>query len=412
MASDPGNVPAGGRPFLPAMPSPWLLPLVQTFIGIDLAINNHVHISDSDVRKLREIPPNTGMILTPNHADETDPRVCWDLARRCGKNFLFMCNREAFDEWNGVAGWGLQRLGVFSVERGGHDAPAKRYSVEVVAKGKDVLVIFPEGEIFYLNDSVQPFHSGAVDIGINAILEKRKTEPTFDAYIIPLAIKYRYREAVEKILEHRVHALEMKLSRDMHGYSLRKRLSMVFAEVLQREELKHNLQIQDDKYTELNERVKKVRRDILSEVERKYAGVAASQSRTIDRAWQLSAHVRELMSTSRDPERRAVLQEDLSNLKEVAQMASWQPEYWQSDPSTDRLAEVLLKMEREILHIQRPKQLARRHVYLKVGEPIKLSEYIVRYQTDAQELRHSLANQLRGVIQKLIDDIEYGAVRY
>ncbi len=78
----------------------------------------------------------------------------------------------------GVAGWSLQRLGAFSVERGGsQNEEAKRYAVELVIRGREVLVIFPEDEIHYLNDRVRPFKSGAVDIGTRAVLEARQARP-------------------------------------------------------------------------------------------------------------------------------------------------------------------------------------------------------------------------------------------
>jgi len=44
-----------------------------------------------------------------------------------------MMNREAFDEGNRAAGWWLQRLGAFSVERGGQsNEESKRYAIEAV----------------------------------------------------------------------------------------------------------------------------------------------------------------------------------------------------------------------------------------------------------------------------------------
>ena len=55
-------------------------------------------------------------------------RACLELSRRCGRRFLYMMNREAFDEGFGSAGWWLQRLGAFSVERGGRNEQAKRYA--------------------------------------------------------------------------------------------------------------------------------------------------------------------------------------------------------------------------------------------------------------------------------------------
>ena len=43
-------------------------------------------------------------------------------------------------------------LGCFSVERGGNNEVAKRYAIDVVKRGQEVLVVFPEGEIYYLTN--------------------------------------------------------------------------------------------------------------------------------------------------------------------------------------------------------------------------------------------------------------------
>ena len=128
-----------------------------------------------------------------------------------------MMNREAFDEGYGIAGWWLQRLGAFSVERGGQNEQAKRYAIEVVKRGREVLVIFPEGEIYYLNDLVQPFKSGVVDIGMQAVVEARRTQPDWTAYLVPMAIKYRYRQPIRPLLEQRTRLMEQRLFQRIHG---------------------------------------------------------------------------------------------------------------------------------------------------------------------------------------------------
>ena len=153
-------------------------------------------IEPRDLEVLRGLPAGAGVILVSNHADETDMRACLELSRRCGRRFLYMMNREAFDEGFGNAGWWLQRLGAFSVERGGQNEEAKRYAIDAVKRGQEVLVVFPEGEIYYLNDLVQPFKSGVVDIGMQAVVEARRTRPDWTAYLVPMAIKYRYRQPI------------------------------------------------------------------------------------------------------------------------------------------------------------------------------------------------------------------------
>ena len=197
--------------FRPARPWGWVIWAVRNYLRLDLAWRNRLRLEPRDLEVLRDLPRGAGLILASNHADETDFKACLELSRRCGRRFLFMMNREAFDEGHGVAGWWLQRLGAFSVERGGQNEEAKRYAIEVVKRGREVLVIFPEGEIYYLNDLVQPFKSGVVDIGMQAVVEARRTRPDWTAYLVPMAIKYRYRQPIAPILERRTRSMEQRL---------------------------------------------------------------------------------------------------------------------------------------------------------------------------------------------------------
>ena len=86
-------------------------------------------------------------------------------------------------------------------------------------------------------------------------------------------------------------------------------------------------------------------------------------------------------------------------------MGSWQPQYTDVDPSQERLAEMVLKLEREVYRTKRPRQLAKRDLFLRIGEPIDLSRFIPDYLRDARAVRHCVAEQLRDRIQALIDTI-------
>jgi len=104
-------------------------------------------------------------------------------------------------------------------------------------------------------------------------------------------------------------------------------------------------------------------------------------------------------------EDRATFRIDLGALKNVARMGSWQPRYVDLDPSQERLAETVLKLEREVYGINRPHQLAKRDVFVRIGEPIDLGRFVASYLQDAQAVRHGVAEQLRDVIQALINAI-------
>jgi hypothetical protein len=127
----------------------------------------------------------------------------------------------------------------------------------------------------------------------------------------------------------------------------------------------------------------------------------------MDRTWRLSSYLRSLLRQGRryTAENRAAFRVDLGVLKNVARMGSWQPRYVDLDPSRERLAETVLKLEREVYGINRPHQLAKRDVFLRIGEPIDLGRFVASYLQDAQAVRHGVAEQLRDVIQALISAI-------
>jgi len=398
---------SGSPSFRPAKPWGWVIGAVQTFLRLDLAWRNRLLLEPRDLHVLRELPQGAGIILAANHADETDFKACLELARRWGRRFLFMMNRQAFDEGHGAAGWWLQRLGAFSVERGGrHNEQAIRYAVEVVTRGQEVLVIFPEGEIYYLNDRVQPLKSGAVEIGMQAVLESRRTRPDWTTYLVPIAFKYRYREPIAPILERRTRAMEQRLNRGRIGLSLQQRLAQIMADLLHRHELLHHLEPAANRLTELSERVQEVRKALLSKTEDRYAGANTQRDfQTMDRVWRLSSYLRDLLTRRgrASDASRAQARSDLATLERVGQMGSWQPEYTAVDPSQERLAEMVLKLEREVYQIKRPRQLAKRDLSLRIGEPIDASRFIPDYLRDARAVRRDVAERLRDMIQALIE---------
>ena len=395
-----------GPTFRPAKPWGWVIRAVQTFLRLDLAWRNRLHLELRDLEVLRGLPQGAGIILAANHADETDFKACLELSRRSGRRFLFLMNREAFDEGYGVAGWWLQRLGAFSVERGGrHNEEAKRYAIEVVIRGREVLVIFPEGEIYYLNDLVQPFKSGAVDIGMQAVVEARRTRPDWTAYLVPMALKYRYREPIAPILERRTRLMEQRLNRRLAAFSLQRRLAQIMADLLHRHELAHHLKPHADRLTELGERVQEVRKAILSQAEARYAGTTATPRprRWTGRGGSVPTCVTCWPGGPSGGEDREQARTDLASSESVAQMGGWQPRYTDEDPSQERLAEMVIKLEREVYRTKRPRQLARRDLFLRIGEPIDLSHYIPDYLRDAQAVRRTIAEQLRDTIQQLLE---------
>lgn len=393
------------RKFLPAQPSFFVIRAAQELVKVDFQLRNRLHVSDQDLQILRDLPRNCGITLTSNHADETDPKVCIELSRRSRRRFISMCNREAFDEDYGLAGFALQRLGYFSVERGAHDANAKVFAIDVLKNGSDILVIFPEGEIFYLNELVQPFHSGAIELSMQAILDKRKTDPKWTACIVPMAIKYHYDSSVQPILQRRIERMESALSLiPTNVLSLPERIFAIQKVLLQRRESVDGINL-DGTAEDLQQEIVAVRRKLLATVEEKYHESLNLQKRTIDESWRLGAELREQIEEQEDTRQLAELHQDLAKLEEVAQLVSWNPRYYEGTTSFDRMAEAVMKLERELYRIKRPPQLANRNVFVKISEPIDLGLWAEAYVYDARSVRKKLTDQLQEQVQGILDSL-------
>ena len=394
--------------FSPAKHCRWIIWTIQLWSAIGLAWHNRLRLDLRDLKIIKNFPKDCGLILTANHSDEMDPRICMELSRRSHRRFTYMINSEAFEELHGIYGWLLQRLGSFSVERGGSDQAARRYAVDVVKTGHDALIMFPEGEVSYLNDLVQPFKTGAVHIGLQAITETRKTNSSWTAYLLPVAIKYRYRKPIGLILNKRIRAIEKRLLIRASFLPLQERIIRIMAKILKRQELISHTQMISEQLARLKEQIHETQTAIISRIETKYPQLQIDpESRLVDRVQKIVFFLRGQFSRKKlfNSETRGQLQKDIKDLKETIQMAGWQPQYIDPTPSEERLAETVMKLEREVFKLKKPLPLGSRNVFVRIGNPIGLDRYIEAYQKDPSALSHRIAEELRNKIQLLIENM-------
>ena len=114
---------------------PILLPLVPRISGVEV---------DGDGLDLLRRFKGKRVILTPNHAEATEPYVVFHLSKMVQEEFNYLTAREVFDAYF-PAGRLLQALGCYSVARGMPDRNALRTTTRILVEGRHWLVIFPEG---------------------------------------------------------------------------------------------------------------------------------------------------------------------------------------------------------------------------------------------------------------------------
>jgi 1-acyl-sn-glycerol-3-phosphate acyltransferase len=115
------------------------------------------------MENLGRLDARDGALVCPNHSYTGDGSVMLEVGRRAlaqhGRRFYTMAAWHGFRGHGGLDGWLLQRMGVFSVDREGCDRRAIRQATELLAGGEG-LIIFPEGEIYHLNERLTPLREG------------------------------------------------------------------------------------------------------------------------------------------------------------------------------------------------------------------------------------------------------------
>ena len=161
----------------------------------------------------------------------------------------------------------MTRLGVYSVVRGAVDRDSFRMTRETLAKEGRKLVIFGEGEISHQNETIMPFESGIVQFGLWALNDMEKAGDLKPLYLVPVGIKYIYKNDMWDQIEEALTNLEQSVlpdpaDRPKDLYDRVKNVGGFLLAILARE---YHLRL--GKESSLNERIQQMREHILSQME-------------------------------------------------------------------------------------------------------------------------------------------------
>lgn len=132
------------------------------------------------VRDAGRIPADGPVILTPTHRSRWDPVILPWLTRR------LLRTMASHDEFVGVQGWFMRRLGAFPVNTR-RPSPSTLKACEEILRAGQVLVIYPEGTIYYYPpDHVHPLKPGTAWLA----LKVQQEMPETPVRIVPIRIRY------------------------------------------------------------------------------------------------------------------------------------------------------------------------------------------------------------------------------
>ncbi|MBC7980779.1 MAG: 1-acyl-sn-glycerol-3-phosphate acyltransferase [Armatimonadetes bacterium] len=351
----------------------WLRP-------VGLAVNRAVHLSrkyriakieDHGFDRVRELAEaGHAILLAPNHSDHSDPHVVMELAARYAMKTCFMGAREIF-EVSPLAAWALQGMGVFSVDRDGPDLSAIKTAIALLEKGGHPLVIFPEGEIYHHHRRLDPLNEGVASILLKTAT--RLPEGRM-AFLVPVGLRFFHDPSVEATFRDRLSKLE-----DRIGWTP-KPLMPVDDRILRLGT--GILALKETEYLgyagsgNVQERLNHLCDTLLKLVESRYPRDAKAVTPP-ERVRALRFRIRRrLLDLEKPPSavEKELLLDDLDRVFTALQAHSYIGDYLLEDPTLDRRAETLLKLEEDLFGF--PTYPVDRTARVIAGEPIPVSDLL------------------------------------
>ena len=378
-------------------PFGWLIQLLNRWRYLP-RVMQICDVNVSGLEALRSIGSDDKVVLIPNHPTHVDSYVYVEALRQAGVRSNIMVAYDVFLRGKRDA-WIMQKLGCFSVDREGSDAQALQQAAATIREGRYALTLFPEGNVYLQNDLVTPFHDGAAMLALRSARELAEQDGR--VLLVPVSIKLTYttdvRPTVTQCLDRVAAAVDVE---DETERDMLPRLRRVGAAALLRNLGRRGLAIEAE--LELPELIEVAAGEVLQRLEDKIGIEARSQDTLIDRVRKARRKIHQVRS---DPERvadheSAAVWADEAML--AFRIASYRGDYVQSNPTLDRYAETVEKLNEDVFSALQP-PLGPRCAYVRFASPIDTGEYLASFKNKARVAVRDLTARLEQSVQSGID---------
>ena len=360
-----------------------------------------------------------GVMFAVNHPAHGDPFVVFEAMARLGAPCCYLAAWQVFTGWMGLKGFAFQRLGAFSIDREGTDMRAFRTAVDVLTQGERSLVIFPEGDVYHLNDRITPLREGAAMIVLTAAHRRKRTNGP-PLYIIPCGLKYYYLQDPMEQVDSVMGRLEAQIYwRPRPDRPLVERIHRYAEAILALKELEYRQALSDGS---LSQRIGSLSEHILKQMEERYF-TKVSQDAIPVRVKQLRHQILtalgaqatdddaggETPSGGTMPEVEegviAAGRRDLEDLHLVTQLFSYPGDYVAEEPSIERICETIDKFEEDALGTDCAGARADRRAILRFGSPIDVTKQFAASKGKLRENAAALTAMIEERMQEQVDQI-------
>lgn len=378
--------------------APWFRPILNTLTRLSLRIQHSVESVDivggETVSKLTT--DGHSVLVTPNHADHADPELMMTAGRRGGYAFHFMAAREGFEK-SPINRFVMRRGGAFSVNREGGDVAAIKMAIKILEEANYPLVIFPEGEIYHHMETLDELNEGVASMALRA---GAKLKDGKNGYVVPTAIRLRYGPIPESEISNRLSALEERITwKPRTGKEPVERILDLGSALLA---IKEEEYLGGAQKGPLEERLNGLREALVGQVEKAHG--ALNEGLTIPkRIKAIRAIIRREITDSENPpseERSDQLYDELDRVFLAHQLYSYPGVYLLANPTVDRIAETIFKLEEDVTG--KGKYLGKRRAEVRFGEPVDTKAFLKERELNTKSGVEPLTELIRDRIRQLM----------
>lgn len=399
--------------FRPPKPSRIIARLVKNMVPGELRRKLKVHeidISEKDMALLRSMKGKR-VLLTPSHSGGFEPYVITRLSDLLDDDYYFLAAVEVF-ETSALFGWIMQKMGVYSIIRGAADRPSFQMTRKILTEGKRWLVIFPEGQTVWQNDTVIPFQQGVTQLAFKAYEQLAKDHPDSSLYCLPMAIKYVFTKNVDEEMRESMKRLESQLLAGDYfppedPYA---RLSNISDAILSANEKRHNIEPAEG--ADMDSRIQAMKEVMVASIERQLNVTPKSGQELLDRIRTLFNALDRITMDDPDTsnygrklldEQKRLARDLYDELWRVLQFIAIYANYVRENMTVERFMDVLCILENEVFGERRI--AGPRKACVKVGTPIDLKDRFKDYKADkrgaTEKVTLDLENSVRTMLQEL-----------
>jgi 1-acyl-sn-glycerol-3-phosphate acyltransferase len=369
-----------------------------------------IEISADDLDALRRLRGKR-CLLMPSHSGGFEPYLIVYLSKLLRDDYYYLAAIEAFQR-HPIIGWIMQHMGAYSIIRGAADRPSFQTTRKILAEGKHWLVVFPEGQTVWQNDTVIPFQEGITQLAFKALEDAGSVREDSDLACIPMAIKYVYLNNMESDVEESLRRLESQLFKEPvpDVASSYDRIRRIGEAVLAANEQRHG--IQPDADAQLNSRIQCIKEAIVREIEQQLGIVPRANMQLLDRIRGCFNAVDRIVSAdaSETPYRQKLADEHshamaalYDDLWRVLQFVAIYDGYVGELLTVERFMDVLCLLEMEVFNERRI--WGPRKAIIKVGEPISLRDHLDTYRAGKREAVQAVSMAVESSVRSMLEHL-------